>query len=774
MSVSVSEPPAPKKRYSVPKRSSLRVKLIDRLAGVFIRVGGIGIILIVAGIFVFLLLQVLPLFAAARFEQGAVGAVPIVSPPAAALVGVDEYEELSYLFDPATNELSFRSLQNWKEVHRLKIEDLEGRNVTCAYRLPAGDYLLFGTEDGCLVTSRVKFRATFDTGKRVITPSIEKGYILQMCPSRAPISHIHGRISPSDTLHVAVATSEPAFYRTSLSFDLLMYAAETERETVDGRLAIPEPTPDIGDPPMVEKIGRDVGGVVSAITIDYDGNKFFVASDNGKLTHWYLEKDAVTPFAVYEMGEDRPVTAMDFSIGDVALILGLKDGSNEFWFGVREREADAYKPIKKIAAFQPMPGSVTFIAPSGFNKGFVAGSADGTVHLKYTTSRRTLAEYGVGQLVHRLAYSPKLTGILALTDSGALDFKKVHNPHPEISLQSLFGPVHYEGYDAPEFIWQSTGGTDNNEPKFSLIPLIIGTLKGAFYGLLFAVPIALLAALYTSQFMPFELRAIVKPTVEIMAALPSVVIGFLAGLWLAPVLETRLTGTLVAFPVILILVLLAVCAWNYLPGSLRKLVPEGWEIVLILPVVLLGFVGCQLFGPVLENLFFSGNLKQWVFDSFRQPFEQRNSIVIGFAMAFAVIPIIFTISEDSFSNVPAHFRSASYALGASRWQTAWNVVFPTASPGVFSAVMIGFGRAVGETMIVLMATGNTPILSFSPFNGMRTLSANIAVEIPEAPVGGTHYRVLFLSALLLFAMTFIVNTIAESVRQRLRERYRAV
>ena len=99
---------------------------------------------------------------------------------------------------------------------------------------------------------------------------------------------------------------------------------------------------------------------------------------------------------------------------------------------------------------------------------------------------------------------------------------------------------------------------------------------------------------------------------------------------------------------------------------------------------------------------------------------------------------------------------------------------PTASPGVFSAIMVGFGRAVGETMIVLMATGNTPVLDWSIFNGFRTLSANIAVEIPEAPQGGTLYRMLFLSAALLFIMTFTLNTVAELIRQRLRERYRAV
>ena len=156
------------------------------------------------------------------------------------------------------------------------------------------------------------------------------------------------------------------------------------------------------------------------------------------------------------------------------------------------------------------------------------------------------------------------------------------------------------------------------------------------------------------------------------------------------------------------------------------------------------------------------------------PFEQRNSVVVGFAMGFAVIPIIFTISEDALSNVPNYLRSASYALGASRWQTAWRVVLPTASAGIFSAVMIGLGRAVGETMIVVMATGNTPIMDLNRFSGMRTLAANIAVELPEAPHHSTLYRALFLGAMLLFILTFAINTVAEITRQKLREKFKTV
>jgi phosphate transport system permease protein len=136
-----------------------------------------------------------------------------------------------------------------------------------------------------------------------------------------------------------------------------------------------------------------------------------------------------------------------------------------------------------------------------------------------------------------------------------------------------------------------------------------------------------------------------------------------------------------------------------------------------------------------------------------------------------VIPIIFAIAEDAFTNVPSNLVAGSLALGADRWQTVRRVVLPTASPGIFSAIMIGFGRAVGETMIVLMATGNTPIMEMTPFKGFRAMSANIAVELPDAAVGGTLYRILFLAAFLLFLMTFVVNTLAELIRIRLRKKF---
>jgi phosphate transport system permease protein len=214
--------------------------------------------------------------------------------------------------------------------------------------------------------------------------------------------------------------------------------------------------------------------------------------------------------------------------------------------------------------------------------------------------------------------------------------------------------------------------------------------------------------------------------------------------------------------------------WDRLPYGLRRRLRPGMELFVILPLLVLGAAVAFGTGPAVEAGVFGGDAKQWLTTALGLVYDQRNSVVIGLAMGFAVIPIIFTISEDAFTSVPQHLTAASLALGASRWQTATRVVLPTASPGIFSAIMVGFGRAVGETMIVLMATGNTPVLDWSPFNGMRTLSANIAVEVPEAPHGGTLYRVLFLSACVLFLMTFFVNTIAELVRQRLRDKYKAI
>src|SRR2546425_3530538 len=259
-----------------------------------------------------------------------------------------------------------------------------------------------------------------------------------------------------------------------------------------------------------------------------------------------------------------------------------------------------------------------------------------------------------------------------------------------------------------------------------------------------------------------------------MAALPSVVLGFLAGLWLAPAVERIVPGLFLLPAVETVVILAALLAWRALPPGVRGPFRPGTEVFVLVPVVVLGAWFALTLGGLVEQRLLADDYRGWLLAALGLTYDQRSSLVVGVAMGFAVVPLIFTIAEDALANVPQHLRAGSLALGASRWQTAVRIVLPTASPGIFSAIMIGLGRAVGETMIVLMATGNTPVMDWNMFSGFRALSANIAVELPEAPYHGTLYRVLFLGGMVLFLLTCLMNTLAEILRQHLRERYRTI
>ena len=407
----------------------------------------------------------------------------------------------------------------------------------------------------------------------------------------------------------------------------------------------------------------------------------------------------------------------------------------------------------------------------------------------------------------------------------------------------------YEGYPRPEHVWQSSAGTDDFEPKLGMWPLVFGTLKATFYSLLFGVPLALLAAIFTSEFVSPGARPRLKTLIESMASLPSVVLGFLAALVIAPFVQRTVPSVMAGFVLIPAALLVTAYGWQLLPQTVARRL-DRFRLVIALAVLPLAVLASAMVGPWMERAFFGGDLMAWLaggpgsvfggwlvlalpvcafvavfvigrstgrairdaasrstrariatFDLGRfvagfvltvglatgfaalmsalgvdprgglmGTYVQRNALVVGFVMGFAIIPIIYTIAEDALSAVPGHLRAASLGAGATPWQTAIRIVLPTAMSGLFSAIMIGLGRAVGETMIVLMAAGNTPVLEMNAFNGFRTLSANIAVELPEAVRNSTHYRTLFLAALLLFFITFLINTVAEVVRMRFRKR----
>ena len=256
-----------------------------------------------------------------------------------------------------------------------------------------------------------------------------------------------------------------------------------------------------------------------------------------------------------------------------------------------------------------------------------------------------------------------------------------------IEWRYLLFPYQWSGYDKPVYIWQPV----SDIKKYNIVPIVIGSLKTTLISLFFAVPLALAAAIYVSQLASPKLKEYIKPAIEMLSGIPSVVAGFFALIIMATVLQ-------------------------------------------------------KVFG-----------------------YESRlNAFVAGIALGFAVIPVVFSIAEDALTSVPRNFTQAALALGASRWQAAWQVVLPAALPGVFAAIVLGFGRAIGETMIVLMASGNASIMSGNIFDSTRTITATIAAELAEAVFGGDHYRILFLIGALLFLVTFLTNMAGELVMQRLK------
>ncbi|MCY4094246.1 MAG: ABC transporter permease subunit [Gammaproteobacteria bacterium] len=458
-------------------------------------------------------------------------------------------------------------------------------------------------------------------------------------------------------------------------------------------------------------------------------------------------------------------TAVEPLLGRYSLLLGHRSGTVRQWSLSPSEVGTILKPIRTMDFGVP----IFALASEQRRKGYVAVDTQNRAYLAYTTSDRILASIDLGATPEQLAFSPRADRLVTYQGAQIRTFA-IENAHPEISWGSLWGKVWYEGYEEPVFSWQSSSADTDFEPKFSLTPLLFGTLKAAFYAMIFATPIAVAGAVYTANFMSPGMRAWVKPGIEIMAALPTVIIGFLAGLWLAPIVEDHLTSVLLCGFVLPVGMLLFATIWSRLPSRVHNAC-DGWFAAIAIPVlVFLTWVTLEFDQP-LASLFFDGDAKAWMYEKLGLEYDQRNALIIGIAMGLAVIPTIFAISEDAIYGVPQHLVHGSLALGATRWQTLVRVVLLTASPGIFSAIMIGFGRAVGETMIVLMATGNTPIMDLNLFQGMRTFAANIAVEMPESEANSTHFRILFLTALVLFLITFMFNTLAEIVRNRLRTRY---
>ena len=716
--------------------------------------GGISVIVAIVLIAFYLVYVVLPMFKPAHIEQVAGYPVPGGATTGSLYYAMEEQREVGLRVTGDADAVFFNTADG-SLVHRESLLQETGAKVTAfASGDPSQRLLALGLDDGTALLALHEYRVTYPDDVRVIHPGIDW-----------PVGRTPVRIDDTGKAIAMIAAQHDEDQTTvaALTADqrLLLLNMVEEESFLSDEAEI-----------TVTRSQIPVAGQVTFLLLDVEHRELYVAERGGLISYYDISNKAEPELVQRVQGVSLPaeITSLAFLSGGISLLVGNSSGGIAQWFPVRDPENNY--TLEQIRGFDSQSAGITAIAPEYFRKGFLATDGAGYLGIYHATAQRTveLEKISDNRLMH-LAVAPRANAMLVEDDTGLLQFWEIDNEHPEISWSSIWGKVWYESRDQPEYIWQSSSASSDFEPKFSLTPLVYGTLKAAFYAMLFAVPLAIMGAVYTAYFMSAIMRDIVKPTIEIMAALPTVILGFLAGLWFAPFVEQNMPGLFLCVLLLPPGVIISAYCWSRLPDGIRLRVPEGWEAVLLAPVIIAtGVVSFALSQP-LEIALFGGNMPLWLTDELGITFDQRNSLVVGIAMGFAVIPTIFTISEDAVFGVPEHLTMGSLALGATTWQTALRVVLLTASPGIFSAVMIGFGRAVGETMIVLMATGNTPIMDMNIFEGFRTLSANIAVEMPESEVGSTHYRILFLAALVLFMATFLFNTVAEVVRQRLRVKY---
>lgn len=593
------------------------------------------------------------------------------------------------------------------------------------------------------------------------------------------------------------------------------------------------------------------------------GDQLFAFTSSGSFKRFAI-RDVDHPVLMEErdlLQEKTSLTHVTRLFGENSFVIGDNSGTIRILFNSRDKNptTDDGLTTKVTATFSAHQNErhhqkieITSISASPRSRLFAVASSDGVIRLLQATNRSTVAELSTkkkstqSQNLQILLLGSRDQKLVAC-DGKTLTTWNIDLSYPEASLTSLFGKIWYENYPDREYVWE-TNGHESFEPKFSLVPLLCGTIKATLYSMLFATPISVFAAIYISQFMTPAWKSRIKPVIEMMASLPSVVLGFIAGLILAPVIESGVMIFITSFFTVPITLLIFAFLWQFWSPGLRSQI-SIWRFPVVLfialPIgILLGF----LTAPPTEFLLFNGDFFAWLhgrggsgwggwalalfplsamvavfligrfinpwirirsmkwghiktvsaalillfiglflagaistaaamfLDALRWEtrggifgtYVQRNTMVVAIGMSFAIIPLIFTLADDALSSVPEHLRNGSLSAGATQWQTTLRVIIPAAAGGIFSAVMIGLGRAVGETMIVLMAAGNTPIMDWNIFSGFQTLSAAIATELPETTQGSTHYRILFLAAVLLFVLTFFINTVAEVIRQRFR------
>jgi len=842
------------------------VRASDTLARLLITFGGIGTIVAVLLVGVFLLAVALPLFRSAQARLDGVVRVSFAAGGPAA-VRLDESAAVALVVDlPRAADaggMALVSVAEGKELARRSSAAAGLTGATVIRLVPGGILAAVGFADGSVRTGEIGIRSTFidpaalATGDGELRPgaavATADGIVARADNGRYTRVGVVADLAPATrSLEAAITDIDVTTAAGGPLVAALDEAGRVRVESVTSRRNL------LTDEVVTSAVGSTIEPVAGFaprfVRVSELGDQLFLFAADGAARR-YVIRDVERPreMEAFDAAPGEPgVTLVERLFGGSSFAVADTAGSVRVFFTARIDAADAADGLAVVAAHEfPPTGPVTALAASPRSRLFAKATADGGVRLLQATRAASVVELPAAApaaAATRLCLSPRENRLLGVGPAGMASWR-IDAGYPEVSLATLLRPVWYENYPRAVHAWETTGH-EAFEPKFGFVPLVFGTLKATLYAMVFATPIAILAAIYASQFLHARWRARIKPAIELMAGLPSVVLGFVAGLVFAPLIEGAVMQVITGLFTVPLALLCGALLWQLMPSGSRSRL-AAWRF---LPVACLalptGVLAARGGAPLVERLLFAGDFRGWldgqggsgfggwmlallplaavvmagVTGRFVQPwlrrvgarwsdrqagvaslavfvagavaavtlaaaagvfldalridtrgglfgtYVQRNALVVGLGMSFAIIPLIFTIADDALMSVPDHLRSASLGAGATPWQTAVRVIVPAAASGLFSAVMIGLGRAVGETMIVLMAAGNTPIVDWNLFNGFQTLSAAIATELPEAAGGSAHYRVLFLAALTLFILTFIVNTAAELVRQRFRRR----
>ena len=882
--------------YRRDRSSSVSVLWSDRIAKWIITVGGIGTILVVLLVVLVLLGNVLPLFRNSELSEQRTVTLPTASPSKPVLAfGVDEYSEIAWLvrddqsidvvslldgallksFSPPANATSDK--ENASARAKVRIAKIDSQQSSA----------LLGLDDGSVRVVLCSINVEFKPDAQMPTEIIESmkapesmktagqstvvrdGVIYRQMPSgliravafsnasylepiqvfETPIDHIDWTLR-SDTS--GFGDSQKGFFAVASAGNLALGNIERQAGGIGGKakqsisLWRAEPTQNLPNNSGSNSANQGLAGLM----ISGLGDTLLSIDQAGEMQRWKAEgEDKLVSLGGYKTvtAEKSQLSSSEPLLGRSSWALGNRHGEVETVAITASTSGQELRSIHRVASgLSP----VTRIASSPSQRLLAVTGPGSGLKVIHVTSERIVAELNDLKVDEksRLQFSKTGQEIFLCSDA-EMRMLRLNSDFPEASWKSFFEPLWYEGYQGPQHIWQSSTGSIEGETKFGLMPLIFGTLKATFYSMLIAAPIAILAAIFGSEFLSPAWRSRFKPLIELMASVPSVVLGFIGAMVLAPVMRESLFQVLLSVAMTFFLFLFAAHLWMMIPMDraipLRRyrlplmfLVPPiaiylshliaspierwifgtniqrwltssqqsswpgwfllglfpaillvlwllssplqsclkwcsnqlkctgraGWQFVLFVAGSLLVLLSAMLFATILSNFGWDAR------GTLIGPYQERNALLVGGILGFAIIPLIYTLADDALQSVPQHLRSASLACGATTWQTTTRVVVPTAMSGLFSALMIGFGRAIGETMVVLMAAGNTPLMDVNPFNGYRTLSATLATELPEAARGSTHYHTLFLAALLLFLFTLIANTCAEWVRMRFRKR----